>query len=389
MEPETKNNDINLVKTLNENSKILERRIESEIKESRQQLKSIYSAVQASALGEIGCADFRLQQFLRLKGDTRAILSYYRDFVMTNHPTESSSAFLDFDRDMVTLEGSFDGQTPEQQSRQYLELSVIHDTILFRTCGTLLEKVGFDQSLAGAGLDGEDPTPTSHLVTSQCSKEITSLFRVLSTFQVMESSLRKLLRSAKPVDAKMVEIETKNRLIAGLEFDLEEMNKEFHELETKFEMATATGGRTQKLSAQHDEIQVLLKTCASQTTEIERLTWENRRLAQTVAIKGDHLKAMDSELTHARALYERDVLRMLPDVEQHVHLLESEHQAVLSLRNDLTLGVGRASLTDKKLREAQVEIVDLKAEVDRVARLYVSIGIICRVCFNRYCFCPS
>lgn len=361
------NPDVAHAITLNESSKLLQSRLEVEKHLSKQYLKSAYQHSSAADRDMVGETEFRLRHFIRLKADTRALLSFYRDEMAVQLSTEHDDELIqEIERELIAFESLFDVMSTTNSDvllRQMIDLVQRKDDILLKICGSLLSHYGYNP------MSSENEMPQ---VSQLASKDLPQMFFIFNRFKTLETGLKQYLSESRPADLKMTEISALKKQIMNLETDLEQKTAEANELLTKVDLLASTRGRFSKLAKQHEEILQLNNIIRDQKEEISRHLLEHRRMTQVLANKSDQLRSCESQLATARGQYMRDIKALLPVVEKQHGQINEEYKEIQTLRNDLAMGVGRITYTDRLLKESEDEIVSLNNEVARLAKLYVS-----------------
>jgi prefoldin subunit 5 len=142
-------------------------------------------------------------------------------------------------------------------------------------------------------------------------------------------------------------------------------------LSIKLELISNSKGRLLKISQQQEEIIQLNASIKNLEASVDDLREANRKLTQSLHIRGDRLAACENQLNNLQKSYEQGVLNLEPLVLEQVTQTQIDQRDIQALRYDVSMGVSRAIYTDRRLQDCEAELVVQRAEVDRLAKLVV------------------
>ena len=326
----------------NQDASDLEKRIKGGLEDARANFNSLH---QVSSNNEIVSVDKALSLFLRLKSDTRMLLTYYREVVgahifsleggtrggVTGLGSVGLNLFQKFpgDLNLVEFENNFEklddaivaemsssSSSTQAASSQYtkriekiLELCNTKDLAMFKIVNIIIEQLGVDHVVQESNM-----APTIML----CSKEIPILLTFFRTFRALSIQIKRLSLSRGGEMEAVAEISSKQMQIAQQNKDLENRAAEILVLRNRLASASMETGRQHTIIRQQEVIESLELKVFELQRALERSVQDHRQSIQQSSYKNDQLINCRSQLASAKAAYERDVSKLQPLVEEQI-----------------------------------------------------------------------
>lgn len=370
----------------------LEARLKGTLSTARSSLKTLYEASSNAGSKDSGPTDSTLQQYMKVKSDTRALLTYYRDVAsrgsgrpavsITNNTvsvapadknrtaTSSSSSRPSggsaADDSLVDFEASFDlrdesGLPLEQQRgvseasllRKISEMNAIKDNTLYKLVNASLAQLDLDHIVS-------EPRLPPNLET--CSKELPMVFHFLRTFKSLgkKAKLSDMMNSQADAAAEAARMHIQ---IEQLTLDVQARLAEIFDLRQRLDVAALQTERQNTIVRQQDRIASLEKALEEQTQTAVRIYEDFRREVQGRSHSKDQVALVQGSLDNIKAAYERDITRLQPVLEDLVQRSQADVMEMQSLRNDATLGAARLARAEQRAADADGQQAALYATI--------------------------
>lgn len=372
----------------------LEARLKGALSISRSSLKNLYQASSSAGSKDSGPTDSTLQHYMKVKSDTRALLTYYRDVAsrapgrpaisITNNtvsvaPADKSrtaaaasssssrpSGGAAADDVLVEFEASFDlrdeGGLPLEQQRGVSEASLlrrisdmnaIKDNTLYKLVNASLAQLDLDHIVS-------EPRLPPNL--EACSKELPMIFHFLRTFKSLgkKAKLSDMMNSQADAAAEASRMQIQ---IEQLTLDVQARLAEIFDLRKRLDVAALQTERQNTIVRQQDRIASLEKALEEQTQTAARIYEDFRREVQGRSQSKDQVALVQSRLENVKAAYDRDITCLQPVLEELVQRSQADVLEMQSLRNDATLGVARLARAEQRAANAEGQQAALQATI--------------------------
>ena len=264
----------------------LESRMKSNLTEVRSSLKTLYSASSSVAQKDhqVGPQDATLQLYIKVKSDTRALLTYYRDVAMraparpaitianntvsiapgdktkpASTPARSSHAADDL---LVEFESAFDlrdeGLPPEQQRagrtevvllRRVSDMHAVMINTVYKLINAAFEQLGIDHIVSETHLPPNLET---------CSRELPMVFHFLRTFRSLGKTAEMVKAMGSQAEAQ-AEARRQQIQVEQLTLDVQARLVEIFDLRKRLDAAALQTERQNTIVRQQDHIATLEK----------------------------------------------------------------------------------------------------------------------------------
>jgi chromosome segregation ATPase len=195
------------------------------------------------------------------------------------------------------------------------------------------------------------------------SKELPELLHIFQTFRSLGSNLKTMISHSKPEISTPNQIKMKNELIESLQNEIIQKNDELIKLSERLQVLINSAARVQTMSSYLDKIQIMENQLREKNKEIEQLQFECRQLNQAIAHKNDTIKVKQMQLENLRNVHESSMLKLQPILQEQSKQMKIDHDQVLDLRNQVTLGLSRLVMADKMIQNHEETIRQLKSQV--------------------------
>lgn len=365
----------------------LESRMKETLSEARSSLRSLYGAASQAVEGRDiteNATDAVLQKYLKVKSDTRALLTYYRD-AAANSAVRPSIAILNStvqhsnssaqkklgatgaDDILVSFEQRFDlkyegGSTMDQQSvrdevfllRQISELNALKENTLYKLINFFLEQLGIEHVVS----------ERKHLPPNleACSRELPMIFHFFKTFKSMSKTVALTALMKTPQDSAN-EINMQQIQIEQLQADVQARLSEIFSLRKRLDAASLQTERQAAIVAQQDKIATLEKELDECKKDMARMYEDYRREVQQKSYVNDQLVLMQAKLENARGAYDRDIRKMQPMLEEFVSKSQADLKEMQAIKNDSSLNAVRQQFSEKRVQQAEREQEAYQAKI--------------------------
>ena len=350
----------------------LEQRMKGGLDDARSTLRGLYDAAsqQVAQQRNATAATGTLPAFMRVKADTRALLTYYRDMtssasqsavqkpaisivnatVSASSTKKSGSGSAGVDGLLIDFENDFDIRgvdvaTDHQFLLQKMEmLYAVKENTLYKLFNFCLEQVGIDFIVS------ERKNLPSNL--EACSKELPMIFHFFKTFNSLgkKAKLSSLMQT--PQDAA-TEISNQQIQIEQLQLDVQARLSEIFALRRRLDLASLQTERQTTIVKQQDRIDNLEKELEECRKSMMTMNEDYRREVQQKSYIKDQLVVVQTKLETSRTMYEKDIVSVQRKMEDVVQSKQNDLRDMQAMKTDLSMQITRLQQREGRVREME------------------------------------
>ncbi len=318
---------------------------------SKDALKSLNIALLESSAQNLASTEPTLIQFMQLKADVRTLLTYYSTEILLDSSLNGiGNAASKLDRWLIDFESKYfiDGENHSFISSEKLrDLADHRYRAIQKILGGLRGLLQHDQQQVETNLPAD---------IKACSKDLANVLHFVKTFKgLIKRCINIELSMAADAGADL--LSEKDRVIQSLEKQLINKEEEIMDLKSAIIAGGSESSRIHAINRLQERIKSLDAQLVSAKQEVENAEIGMRLAVQAKGAADDQSALLQSQLKSLRASYDRDIVRLRPILEEHVHSSHADLLDIQTLRSDAALHNNRLINLQKQVTESKTALL--------------------------------